>query len=157
VCEFREDSRADYGLDNTPLGCGFFVWAAMSDHLFDVFLCHNSKDKPAVKEIGKKLKARGLRPWLDEWALRPGLPWQRLLEEQIASIGAAAVFVGEDGIGPWQQQELDGFLRHFVSRGIPVIPVLLQTAPPQRPKLPVFLANNTWVIFEKLIPTPWSD
>ncbi len=39
---------------------------------FDVFLCHNSADKPAVKRIGEKLKQRGILPWLDEWELRPG-------------------------------------------------------------------------------------
>ncbi len=45
---------------------------------FDVFLCHNSIDKPAVKKIGEQLKEQGLLPWLDVWELRPGLPWQLL-------------------------------------------------------------------------------
>jgi WD40 repeat protein len=67
---------------------------------FDVFLCHNSEDKPAVKEIGERLKEQGILPWLDEWELRPGLPWQRLLEEQIEQIKSAAVFIGQSGIGP---------------------------------------------------------
>ncbi len=53
---------------------------------FDVFLCHNTVDKPAIKQIGEQLKERGILPWLDEWELRPGLPWQRLLEEQISQI-----------------------------------------------------------------------
>ena len=48
---------------------------------FDVFLCHNWKDKPAVREIAQQLRERGLRPWLDERQLRPGLPWQPGLEE----------------------------------------------------------------------------
>ena len=39
-------------------------------------------------------------PWLDEWKLRPGLPWQPLLEEQIGKIKSAAVFVGKNGRGP---------------------------------------------------------
>ena len=46
---------------------------------FDVFLCHHAVDKPAVKQVGERLKDRGILPWLDEWELRPGLPWQRLL------------------------------------------------------------------------------
>ncbi len=57
---------------------------------FDVFLCHNSKDKPEVKRIAELLKAQGIVPWLDEWELRPGLPWQRALEEQIEHIKTAA-------------------------------------------------------------------
>ena len=39
---------------------------------FDVFLCHNSQDKPAVREIGKRLRAKGLLPWLDGVGAPPG-------------------------------------------------------------------------------------
>jgi hypothetical protein len=120
---------------------------------FDVFLCHNNKDKPAVKKIGGELKARGVKPWLDEWELRPGLPWQRALEAQIARIKSAAVFVGNDGVGPWQNMELDAFLSEFVRRGCPVIPVLLADAP-EKPQLPLFLRNMTWVDFRKKEPDP---
>ena len=115
---------------------------------FDVFLCHNSIDKPAVKKIAEQLKEQGLLPWLDVWELRPGLPWQRALEEQIEHIKTAAVFVGKEGIGPWQLMELEAFLREFVSRGCPVIPVLLDYTP-KEPQLPVFLRGMTWVDFRK--------
>ena len=120
---------------------------------FDVFLCHNSADKPAVKRIGRQLTEHGVLPWLDEWELRPGMPWQRLLEEQIADINAAAVFVGPEGIGPWQRQELDSFLRQFVARSCPVIPVLLSDAP-REPRLPLFLQGMTWVDFRESAPDP---
>jgi hypothetical protein len=120
---------------------------------FDVFLCHNSDDKPAVREVGEHLKRRGLLPWLDEWELRPGLPWQRLLEQQITQIKSAAVFVGRGGIGPWQQQEAEAFLREFVNRGCPVIPVLLPGTP-EEPQLPIFLKGYTWVDLRKLEPDP---
>ena len=115
---------------------------------FDVFLCHNQEDKPEVKKIGKLLMDNGLAPWLDEWELRPGFPWQRVLEEQITHIKSVAVFVGKNGVGPWQHNELDAFLREFVSRGCPVIPVLLADAP-REPALPVFLKAMTWVDFRQ--------
>jgi len=92
---------------------------------FDVFLCHNSSDKEAVKKIGERLRDAGLKPWLDVWELPPGRPWQKALEDQIATIRAAAIFVGPDGFGPWQDQEKDAFLRQFVKRSCPVIPVIL--------------------------------
>ncbi len=120
---------------------------------FDVFLCHNSKDKSVVKNIALQLKQRGLRPWLDEWHLRPGLPWQRALEQQIDSIGAAAVFVGPDGMGPWQQMEQEAFLREFDRRGCPVIPVILPGVQKQ-PDLPTFLKGMTWVDFRSSAPDP---
>lgn len=120
---------------------------------FDAFLCHNDKDKAEVKKIAEQLKRRGILPWLDEWELRPGFPWQRLLEEQIGQIKSAVVFVGEDGIGPWQQLEIEAFLREFTNRGCPVIPVLLGYAPAE-PKLPLFLRGMTWVDFRKQDPSP---
>ncbi|MEG3440421.1 toll/interleukin-1 receptor domain-containing protein, partial [Pannus brasiliensis CCIBt3594] len=120
---------------------------------FHVFLCHNSKDKPEVKEIALELRSLGLKPWLDEWELRPGLSWQELLEEQIEYIHSAAVFIGSSGIGPWQNRELRAFLNEFVGRGCPVIPVLLATAP-QQPQLPIFLRAMTWVDFRRADPDP---
>ncbi len=111
---------------------------------YDVFLCHNSEDKPDVKRIANELRTRGLKPWLDEWELRPGFPWQRILEEEIDNIKSAVVFVGPSGIGPWQQLELEGLLRRFVERNGPVIPILLPGAPSEV-ELPVFLRGMTWV------------
>ncbi|HEV2764689.1 MAG TPA: toll/interleukin-1 receptor domain-containing protein, partial [Pyrinomonadaceae bacterium] len=120
---------------------------------FDVFLCHNAADKPAVRDIGERLKQRGILPWLDEEQLRPGLRWQDELEQQVEKIKAAAVFVGASGLGPWQQQELSAFLREFAGRQCPVIPVLLPDCP-QAPNLPVFLKGFTWVDFRKALPDP---
>jgi hypothetical protein len=123
---------------------------------FDVFLCHNSRDKSVVKDIGRRLQAQGIRPWLDEWNLVPGRPWQRALEVQITQIGSAAAFVGADGIGPWQHLELDAFLREFANRGCPVIPVILpQAAKP--PELPIFLKGMHWVDFRSADPDPLSQ
>ena len=120
---------------------------------YDVFLCHNSKDKPQVMAVGKRLKEHAILPWLDEWELRPGQPWQPALEKQIKEIKAAAVFVGPDGFGPWQDMEQQAFLRQFVKRQCPVIPVILPgcTNPPE---LPTFLEAMMWVDFRRLEPDP---
>jgi hypothetical protein len=120
---------------------------------FDVFLCHNNRDKPQVKQIGRDLKELGILPWLDEWELRPGLPWQDALEQQIGCVKSAAVFVGSEGVGPWQHQELAAFLRKFVEQRSPVIPVLLPEAPTE-PDLPLFLVGMTWVDFRESDPDP---
>jgi hypothetical protein len=55
-------------------------------------------------------------------------------------------------IGPWQDQELAGFLRQFVRRRCPVIPVLLPGA--QRLMLPAFLEGMTWVDLTAADPDP---
>ncbi len=120
--------------------------AALEPLGFDVFLSHNGRDKPAVKGIGKALKARGLKPWLDEWELVPGRPWQEALEEIILTVRSSAVFVGRDGLGPWEIPEMRASLSECVRRGLPVIPVLLPGASEQ-PALPLFLTQYTWVDF----------
>jgi len=111
---------------------------------FDVFLSHNSRDKPAVRELAEALRARGLKVWLDEWELVPGRPWQEALEEVIETTGSSAVLVGKDGLGPWQDAEMRGCLSEFVRRKLPVIPVLLPGAL-EMPKLPIFLVRFTWI------------
>jgi hypothetical protein len=123
---------------------------------FDVFLCHNSADKPAVKALGQELKERGILPWLDEWELPPGQAWQALLERQIQSIGSAAVCIGPAGISPWHQHEMRGFISEFVDRHVPVIPVLLPGAP-AKPELPLFLKQFTWVDFRRTDPDPYRQ
>lgn len=111
---------------------------------FDVFLSHNSKDKPAVRELAEALRARGLKVWLDEWELIPGRPWEEALEEIIETTRSSAILVGKDGIGPWHDAEMRSCIAEFVNRKLPVIPVLLPGAP-EMPKLPLFLKRFTWV------------
>lgn len=122
---------------------------------FDVFLCHNSEDKESVRLLYRELRERGLNPWFDEEHLRPGVPWQRELEATISKIRSVAVVVGPKGRGPWQDLESQGFLREFVKRGCPVIPVLLKEAG-AAPELPLFLSLFTWVDFRKTQPDPWE-
>ena len=118
---------------------------------FDVFLCHNTADKSDVRWTARRLQERGIRAWLDEDELPPGQPWQEELEQQIGSIGAAAVFAGPNGIGPWQNQEIRALLGEFIVRRCPVIPVLLPGA--EIPAaLPLFLRGMTWVDLRKKAP-----
>lgn len=39
---------------------------------YDVFLSHNSQDKPRVRQLAEQLKEAGLRVWFDEWRIKPG-------------------------------------------------------------------------------------
>lgn len=115
---------------------------------YDVFLCHNSEDKPSVRLIGELLLEQRILLWLDDWDLRPGLPWQEALESQIEQIKSAAVFVGGSGFSPWQNLELAALLREFASRRCPVIPVILEACA-NVPQLPPFLRGLQWVDFRR--------
>lgn len=127
-----------------------------ADGQFDVFLCHNSQEKDAVREMNVKLQASRIKTWFDEEQLPPGRMWQELLEEQIQQIKTAAVFVGQSGLGPWQDIELRAFLSEFVRRRCPVIPVILPKCV-SVPQLPLFLKQFTWVDFRKSKPEPFGQ
>lgn len=113
---------------------------------YDVFLCYNHEDRDAAIAIAEQLKERGVKPWIDEWELRPGITWLDALEEQIEMINSAAILVGQSGIGPWQKNEVHAILDTLGSKKRPVIPVLLLNG--KRPdKLPLFLRSYQWVDF----------
>jgi tetratricopeptide (TPR) repeat protein len=113
---------------------------------FDVFLCHNSSDKEAVERVGQQLRDAGLAPWLDVWEIEAGQRWRVELERQLGTIPCAAVFVAADGIGPWQDREVDVILDEMVRRDGRVIPVLLPGCP-AKPELPLLLRSFHWVDF----------
>jgi hypothetical protein len=118
---------------------------------FDVFLCHNSKDKPQVMGIGERLKERGILPWLDVWEIPPGKRWQQELRRAIKSVKTVAVFIGPSGAGPWQELEVESLLGEFAKRGKPIIPVVL-TGREGNPRLPPFL--NAWHKVDMRNPDP---
>jgi hypothetical protein len=117
---------------------------------FDVFLSHNSKDKPAVEELAGLLQQKyQVRCWLDKWNLVPGDAWQEDLEDALDNCQTVAVFVGPGAISPWENEEMRSALSvrvHDKTRR--VIPVLLPGAPDSRDlNLPRFLSRMTWVDF----------
>lgn len=116
---------------------------------FDTFLSHNSKDKPDVKRLGEALRERGMTVWLDEWELQPGLSCQDAMEDIITNCKSAAVCVGRNGVGPWEEPEMKALLRRYVNEKraglmLSIIPVLLPGAPDDV-TLPLFLAEFNWV------------
>ena len=120
---------------------------------FDVFLAHNSEDKPQVEAIGEELKRRGLNPWLDKWNLPPGRVFQDEIERVLPSIKSVAVFVGSSGIRPWQRMEIRAAISQFADRGSPVIPVILPGAK-KTPRLPLFLREFSWMRFDDDVHDP---
>ncbi len=93
---------------------------------FDVFLAHNSQDKPLVRAIATKLKRRGLKVWLDEEQIPPGRAFQDVIQQAIQNVTCAAIFIGLGGLGKWQVLESRSLISRFVDADIPVILVKSQ-------------------------------
>lgn len=117
---------------------------------YDVFLAHNDKDKPLIEAIGKELKRRGLKPWLDKEQIPPGRWFQDVIQQAIPNVKSVAIFIGSKGLGEWQSIEVRTFISQCVNRKIPVIPVLL----PGITKLPselLILREINWVRFRESV------
>lgn len=117
---------------------------------FDVFLAYNTQDKPQIRAISLALKQRNIKYWIDEEQIPPGRFFQEEIQKAISSVKSAAIFIGSQGIGKWQNWELKAFISQCVEKKIPVIPVLL----PDVNNLPedlVFLKELRWVVFSNRI------
>jgi len=118
---------------------------------YDVFLSYHWPDRDAVRSIAQQLRNRGLRPWMDERQLRPGIAWQPELEEIIARVPAAAVVIGARR-GPWQTMEIHAFNQQYATRGCVIVPVMLPDA--NTADLSIFLQGLTWVNLAVPEPDP---
>lgn len=124
--------------------------SAVRKSRYDVFLSHNTNDKPQVELLAARLvNESGLKPFLDEWHLVPGEPWQEGLEEALSQSASCAVFLGANGLGAWENEEMRVALEERLHNSdFRVIPVLLPKADLKKKKLaPRFLRRLVWVDF----------
>jgi hypothetical protein len=131
--------------------------SSAQQHIYDVFLSHHSGDKPQVEALAVRLEdEEGLKPFLDKWHLIPGEPWEEALEEALDRSRTCAVFLGESGLGAWENEEMRAALDERArNNSFRVIPVLLPAAEPKDEKtLPRFLRRLTWVDFRGGIDDP---
>ena len=115
-----------------------------SQPAFDTFFSYNSTDRKAVEEIALELKKQGVSVFLDRWYLTPGQNWHTELTQTITSSQSCVVFIGYQGMGPWQHREVGlAFEQQDQHPDYPLIPVLLPGS-----DVPLgFLKLNTWVDF----------
>lgn len=118
-----EESGAANAGTSPPVATSSHV-AAPKDAI-DVFLCHNSKDKPLVRQVADGLELEfGIPHFLDAYAIPTGaafLPW---IDDALAKSGGCLVFLGEQGWGDthfWEaERALDRYRKDPRFRLIPV-------------------------------------
>jgi WD40 repeat protein len=119
---------------------------------YDVFISYTAAaDRPMAKQLARRLRAEGLRPWLDVWDQVPGRPFQETIETALASCGACAVLFGLGTTGDWQKEEVRAAIQNQVKRrDFGVIPVLLPGAA-WPDDLSTFLASRSRIEFKDTI------
>jgi small GTP-binding protein len=63
---------------------------------YDVFLSHCFKDRAVVRELAVRLRADGLRVWLDEWQIKPGDMIWRKIEEGLEGSRVLVLCISKD-------------------------------------------------------------
>ncbi|PSR18232.1 hypothetical protein C8255_08525 [filamentous cyanobacterium CCP3] len=122
----------------------------MPEQTFDVFLAHNSNDRPFVQEIYRKLQNRGIKPWLDIVEIAPGDVFLTKIQEAIIQSKTAVICIGSTGLGKWQDLEAQISINLFIQKGMKIIPVLL---PPVKaiPNEALTLQQFRFVQFEESV------
>jgi hypothetical protein len=115
---------------------------------YDVFLSHNSKDKPDVRALAGWLEDNDVTVWLDEAELKPGDRLTKKLGVSLEASRSAIICIGPDGEGPWQSEEIDTLLNKSIKLSrqrdeFRIIPVLLPGA--DTSKLQWFLETRLWI------------
>ena len=95
---------------------------------YDIFFCHNSKNKKEIREISDHLTNIGYNVWFDEKTLIASSLFIDEIQEAISDIPAIAIFIGNEGFGKWHKFEMQNAILEFINRGCAVIPVILKTA-----------------------------
>ena len=64
-----------------------------------VFLCHDSADKPWIRELRSRLEDRGFATWLDEEELLAGQDWQLEIARAVRAVDVVIVFLSRSSVG----------------------------------------------------------
>src|SRR5262245_34237526 len=125
--------------------------SSIETKLYEAFLSYNSQDRAAVHEVAGRLKGEGLTLYLEEWELTPGDEILPALAKGLRQSKTCVVFLGPNGLGPWQKQEIQAALdKRARDEAFHVISVLLPgTERPRRGDVAhlEFLINGSWVEF----------
>ena len=120
-----------------------------------VFLSHNSHDKPAVIGIANYLTQQGIGVFLDKWNLVPGQPWEPDIEEALETCEAALLCLGPHGEGPVHHKEMEIAVRRMATDPhFRVVGVLLPGIGRDRGAVPDYVSAYTWVEFEATVEEP---
>ncbi|ATE57023.1 hypothetical protein CNX65_30135 [Actinosynnema pretiosum] len=98
------------------------------EYEYDLFLCHSSKDKPVVLEIYERLRAAGLRVWLDREEVRLGAKSVEAIESGLKKARYLLACVSESfHEARWAKQEVEAMVHLDLDRdnGGSIIPLLL--------------------------------
>lgn len=100
------------------------------------FVSYNSKEESQVDLIVMRFRQAGINVWYDRHNLLPGSNWREVLTSKIRVAHPVVLFIGNQGYGAIQREELQLALK-FRRR---IVPVFLPNI--NYPELPSYLREN---------------
>jgi WD40 repeat protein/GTPase SAR1 family protein len=121
---------------------------------YDVFLSHNSQDKPQVRELAERLKKAGLRVWFDDWAIKPGDDIYLAIEHGLEAARVQVLCLSPAALGSeWVKLERSTVLfRDPTNAGRRFVPLLLAEC-----TLPDTLRRYKYVDFRQKKPDAFDE
>jgi hypothetical protein len=96
-----------------------------SQKRYDIFLSHNSKDKPLVEILAEQLRDAALEVWLDQDNLYGGDVLSQEIERAITNSKTVLFCIGGHGLGKWQQFEMNICRGLSIDERLKIISVVL--------------------------------
>jgi WD40 repeat protein len=121
---------------------------------YDVFLSHNSQDKPRVRKLAERLRDAGLRVWFDEWVIWPGDDIYLAIERGLEAARVQVLCLSPAALGSeWVVLERSTVLfRDPTNAGRRFIPLLLEDC-----ELPDTLRRYKYVDFREEAKTALEE
>lgn len=121
---------------------------------YDVFLSHNSADKPRVRPLAERLRAAGLRVWFDEWRIKPGDDIYLAIEHGLEAARVQVLALSPAALGSeWVALERSTVLfRDPTNKGRRFVPLLLADC-----DLPDTLRRYKYVDFRQETPAAFDE
>lgn len=122
--------------------------------IYDVFLSHNSADKPRVRKLAERLKQAGLRVWFDEWVIKAGDDIYLAIERGLEAARVQVLCLSPAALGSeWVALERSTVLfRDPTNQGRRFVPLLLADC-----KLPDTLRRYKYVDFRQETPAAFDE
>ncbi len=109
-----------------------------------IFLSHNSKDKPFVRQLAQDLDVQGIGYWLDEAELSVGDSLIERIQEGFDDVNYVAIILSQNSIqSRWVQKEMSVALTlEIMGKPIRVLPLVLEKV-----EIPTFLIDKVYLDF----------
>ncbi len=121
---------------------------------YDVFLSHNSRDKPRVRQLAERLKQAGLSVWFDDWVIKPGDDIYLAIERGLEAARVQVLCLSPAALGSaWVTLERSTVLfRDPSNQGRRFVPLLLTDC-----TLPDALRRYKYLDFRQETPAAFDE